>query len=166
MCRNYYRCIYKFDQGCKATKQVQKIEDDPTNFKITYHQYHTCKNFLRPHQIVLDSPDINDTSILLSFESNQLIDNKKLDHQLTPKKEKEQQECLSSLPLSNNQPLRFDYNGSHDHTKLVPFEPVSLTSSGLEHDGSIFSGVSSPIYDIEHILEAIDFNGFLYVPIC
>lgn len=166
MCRNYYRCIYKFDQGCKATKQVQKLENDPTNFKITYHQYHTCKNFLRPHQIVLDSPDVNDTSILLSFESNQLIDNKKLDHQLMPKKEKEQQECLSSLPLSNNQPSRFYYNGSHDLTKLVPFEHVSLTSSGLEHDGLIFSGVSSPIYEIEHILEVIDFNEFLYVPLC
>nr|GEZ84824.1 RNA-directed DNA polymerase, eukaryota, reverse transcriptase zinc-binding domain protein [Tanacetum cinerariifolium] len=26
---NYYRCTHKFDQGCRATKQVQKTEDEP-----------------------------------------------------------------------------------------------------------------------------------------
>ncbi|GJY29660.1 WRKY domain-containing protein [Tanacetum coccineum] len=165
--RNYYRCIYKFDQGCKATKQVQKIEDDPTNFKITYHQHHTCKNFLGTHEIILDSRDVHDTSILLSFESNRLIDNKKLDQQLTQKKEKEQQDCFSSLPVSDNQSIRVDYNRSHDLTKLLPFEPISLTSPGLEHDYSIFSGVSSPIYEIGHMFETIDFNGFpIHFPFC
>nr|GEV52163.1 zinc finger, CCHC-type [Tanacetum cinerariifolium] len=51
----------------------------------------------------------------------------------------EQQDCFSSLPLNGNQPIRVDYNRSHDLTKLLPFEPISLTSSGLEHNCSIFS---------------------------
>ncbi|KAB2092060.1 hypothetical protein ES319_A02G003000v1 [Gossypium barbadense] len=30
--RSYFRCTHKTDQGCQATKQVQKLEDDPPNF--------------------------------------------------------------------------------------------------------------------------------------
>nr|GEU57425.1 probable WRKY transcription factor 70 [Tanacetum cinerariifolium] len=32
--RNYYRCTHKFDQGCQATKQVQKIEDEPPKVPV------------------------------------------------------------------------------------------------------------------------------------
>ncbi|MED6120682.1 hypothetical protein PIB30_023148 [Stylosanthes scabra] len=44
--RNYFRCSYKFDEGCEATKQVQRIQEDPPLYRTTYHGYHTCKNKL------------------------------------------------------------------------------------------------------------------------
>nr|QIN97364.1 WRKY27 transcription factor [Isatis tinctoria] len=40
--RSYFRCTHKPTQGCKATKQVQKKEQDPNMFQITYIGYHTC----------------------------------------------------------------------------------------------------------------------------
>ncbi|CAH8392859.1 unnamed protein product [Eruca vesicaria subsp. sativa] len=40
--RSYFRCTYKPTQGCKATKQVQKHEQDPNLFQITYIGNHTC----------------------------------------------------------------------------------------------------------------------------
>ncbi|XP_024982233.1 probable WRKY transcription factor 70 [Cynara cardunculus var. scolymus] len=41
--RCYYRCTHKFDHGCKASKQVQKLEDEESNvFHITYFGHHTC----------------------------------------------------------------------------------------------------------------------------
>ncbi|KAG7574408.1 WRKY domain [Arabidopsis suecica] len=40
--RSYFRCTHKPTQGCKATKQVQKKEQDPEMFQITYIGYHTC----------------------------------------------------------------------------------------------------------------------------
>ena len=142
--RNYYRCLYKFEQGCKATKQVQKTEDDPTKYMITYHQHHTCKNFLGPPQIILDSPDdANDTSMIINFESNSLIEKKEVDHHFTQKKH-EQHKCLSSAPLRDSQ--------------SCPFGPVFPMSSGLEHDCEIFTGVSSPINEIKHILKDFDFD--------
>ncbi|KAI3677782.1 hypothetical protein L6452_37052 [Arctium lappa] len=76
--RSYYRCTYKLDQGCLATKQVQKIEDEPPLYKITYMRSHTCKNLQRAPQIILDSPNPRDTSILLNFEAKGLTGNKQV----------------------------------------------------------------------------------------
>ncbi|KAA8528252.1 hypothetical protein F0562_035497 [Nyssa sinensis] len=40
--RSYYRCTYRNVQGCWATKQVQRSDEDPTIFDITYRGKHTC----------------------------------------------------------------------------------------------------------------------------
>ncbi|KAI9110101.1 hypothetical protein K1719_019142 [Acacia pycnantha] len=40
--RGYYRCTHRFLQGCQATKQVQKSDEDPTIFEVTYRGRHTC----------------------------------------------------------------------------------------------------------------------------
>ncbi|KAK4766278.1 hypothetical protein SAY87_007920 [Trapa incisa] len=41
--RCYYRCTHKLDQGCKATKQVQRMEECHRLYRITYIGEHTCK---------------------------------------------------------------------------------------------------------------------------
>ncbi|XP_023735861.1 WRKY DNA-binding transcription factor 70 [Lactuca sativa] len=40
--RCYYRCTHKPDHGCKAQKQVQKLEDESNMYHITYFGHHTC----------------------------------------------------------------------------------------------------------------------------
>ncbi|KAH6804626.1 hypothetical protein C2S51_032873 [Perilla frutescens var. frutescens] len=40
--RGYYRCTYRHTYGCLATKQVQRSDEDPTSFEITYRRKHTC----------------------------------------------------------------------------------------------------------------------------
>ncbi|CAD6255107.1 unnamed protein product [Miscanthus lutarioriparius] len=43
--RSYFRCTYKDDAGCQATKHVQQmdnISDDPPMFHVTYNNDHTC----------------------------------------------------------------------------------------------------------------------------
>ncbi|CAN4077410.1 unnamed protein product [Withania somnifera] len=40
--RSYYRCTYRHMQNCWATKQVQRSDDDPTVFDITYRGSHNC----------------------------------------------------------------------------------------------------------------------------
>ncbi|KAK6947899.1 WRKY domain [Dillenia turbinata] len=40
--RSYYRCTYRNIQGCLATKQVQRSDDDPSIFEVTYRGRHTC----------------------------------------------------------------------------------------------------------------------------
>ncbi|XP_075508530.1 putative WRKY transcription factor 53 [Primulina tabacum] len=42
--RSYYRCTYRQVQDCWATKQVQRSDDDPTVFDITYRGTHTCNH--------------------------------------------------------------------------------------------------------------------------
>nr|WAJ60196.1 WRKY family protein 4 [Heracleum moellendorffii] len=73
--RHYYRCTHKFEQGCLATKQVQKTEEDPSPmYRTTYYGRHTCKpNYTDHNQFYLDSMDQRDSSsksILLNFRQN------------------------------------------------------------------------------------------------
>lgn len=51
--RSYYRCTHKNDLGCQATKQVQRADDDPSVFEITYRGSHTCHTDQRIIQIQL-----------------------------------------------------------------------------------------------------------------
>ncbi|XP_022941686.1 probable WRKY transcription factor 70 [Cucurbita moschata] len=68
--RNYYRCTHKFDQGCQASKQVQRVEEHPPKFRTTYYGHHTCTNFLNTSDIVLGSSNFDDSGgVLLSFDS-------------------------------------------------------------------------------------------------
>lgn len=41
--RAYYRCTYRHSQGCLATKQVQKSDEDSSLLQVTYKGRHTCK---------------------------------------------------------------------------------------------------------------------------
>ncbi|XP_024188456.1 probable WRKY transcription factor 70 isoform X2 [Rosa chinensis] len=60
--RNYFRCTHKFDQGCKATKHVQRIKDEPQLFRTTYYGNHTCTDYLRAPELILDSSSSQDSS--------------------------------------------------------------------------------------------------------
>ncbi|KAF3776576.1 hypothetical protein EJ110_NYTH47907 [Nymphaea thermarum] len=40
--RSYYRCTNKTFYGCDAKKQVQRTDDDPRTYEITYCGHHTC----------------------------------------------------------------------------------------------------------------------------
>ncbi|XP_065870605.1 probable WRKY transcription factor 70 [Euphorbia lathyris] len=50
--RSYFRCTHKYDQGCKATKQVQRKEDEPNLYLINYIGNHTCSDILKIPEII------------------------------------------------------------------------------------------------------------------
>jgi hypothetical protein len=43
LCRAYYRCTHRNSQGCAATKQVQRTDEDPAIFDVFYLGTHTCR---------------------------------------------------------------------------------------------------------------------------
>ncbi|XP_019184309.1 PREDICTED: probable WRKY transcription factor 70 [Ipomoea nil] len=69
--RNYFRCTHKFDQDCQATKQVQRMEDDPPLYRTTYLGKHTCRNLQKCPQI-FQQPE--DASVILCFGQNSKSD--------------------------------------------------------------------------------------------
>ncbi|KAG6523421.1 hypothetical protein ZIOFF_013278 [Zingiber officinale] len=40
--RAYFRCAHRASHGCPAKKQVQRSDDDPSVYDVTYHGDHTC----------------------------------------------------------------------------------------------------------------------------
>ncbi|CAN6709931.1 unnamed protein product [Malus baccata var. baccata] len=53
--RAYFRCTRKFDQGCKASKQVQQIQDNPLTYQTTYIGEHTCRAMIKPSPMIIGS---------------------------------------------------------------------------------------------------------------
>ncbi|KAJ1384211.1 WRKY domain [Sesbania bispinosa] len=68
--RNYYRCTHKYDQDCKATKQVQRVQEDPPLFKTTYYGHHTCRTLQNTEMIVDSVSPSDDSTMFLSFDNS------------------------------------------------------------------------------------------------
>ena len=67
-CRAYYRCTYKQIQGCPARKQVQRCEDDPSFFQVSYRGEHTCSHTSSSSSSSFPN-NPNNTSKLENFET-------------------------------------------------------------------------------------------------
>ncbi|CAJ1974360.1 unnamed protein product [Sphenostylis stenocarpa] len=83
--RGYYRCTHRNVQGCMATKQVQRSDEDPTIFEINYRGKHTCtvannmgsssSNPLENQEPSLNNTNTQQQNILQSLEQqpNELL---------------------------------------------------------------------------------------------
>lgn len=67
--RCYFRCTNK-NEGCKALKQVQKLEDGSEMFHITYFGHHTCQNVHKNTHMFSDSGALS--VFLLNFEDTNI----------------------------------------------------------------------------------------------
>ncbi|KAK3434959.1 probable WRKY transcription factor 53 [Eucalyptus grandis] len=58
--RAYYRCTHRNAQGCLATKQVQRSDQDPTVVEVKYRGRHTCiqarSSAISPDPIIKEEP--------------------------------------------------------------------------------------------------------------
>ncbi|XP_015692985.1 WRKY DNA-binding transcription factor 70-like [Oryza brachyantha] len=67
--RSYYRCTYKHEQNCKATKTVQQLDGAGTEtimYTVVYYGQHTCKTNLSSSNA---SPHVVETSTPQSISS-------------------------------------------------------------------------------------------------
>ncbi|KAJ0978383.1 hypothetical protein J5N97_013857 [Dioscorea zingiberensis] len=46
--RSYYRCTHKSFYGCNAKKKVQRLNEDPSTYEVTYIGSHSCKTTTMP----------------------------------------------------------------------------------------------------------------------
>ncbi|KAL5228453.1 hypothetical protein ABZP36_016718 [Zizania latifolia] len=68
--RLYYRCSYRDDRQCLASKLVQQEnDDDPPTFKVTYTYEHTCNSMPVPTPDVVAEPPATGDAYLLRFGS-------------------------------------------------------------------------------------------------
>ncbi|KAF5785388.1 putative transcription factor WRKY family [Helianthus annuus] len=167
--RNYYRCSHKIEQGCQATKQVQKIDDKPSKYKITYDGVHTCNNLQSATQIILEAPDPRDKSTLISFETNAFTENHKVGSCFQSMKHTPM-DFPSLEPLDQKQVYFSDHKTQWDsilELSQVPSEPISMMLSGLDCEDMVSPGVYSSTcsthgYEIDDIKESYDYAGFLF----
>ncbi|GMJ06214.1 hypothetical protein like AT4G11070 [Hibiscus trionum] len=134
--RSYYRCTYRNTQDCRARKQVQISDEDPTIVEVTYRGAHTCAhgNHAVPPPASPENQEHKSTN--LTNNNNQ---------------QSQSQDILSSLRNG----LRVNTKGL-DNKEMAPFsfpstsfgllksENHSFSPSGVLDDNNILSSFSSP----------------------
>ncbi|KAL3844492.1 hypothetical protein ACJIZ3_001895 [Penstemon smallii] len=81
--RSYYRCTYRMVQNCWANKQVQRSDDDPTIFEITYKGTHTCNQCVNPKPASPEKQEQNQT-LLMNLKANLRVQTEDLDKKEMP----------------------------------------------------------------------------------
>jgi len=144
VCRHYYRCTHKFDQGCQAAKQVQRIQEDPPMYRTTYIGHHTCRTFPKVPELILDSSPTGGSPFVLSFDNS--FTNKQnhpflSSYQLVKQEHKE--DIIPIDDMTYNQSSSSDYLVSPDRTSFEPFcSNMAILSSPMEsNNGDVISGV-------------------------
>ncbi|XP_052481548.1 uncharacterized protein LOC105764736 isoform X10 [Gossypium raimondii] len=92
--RSFFRCTHRHNQGCLATKTVQRLDDDPTFFEITYHRKHTCN---------LASNVMPPTAPSRNQEQGTRIEPQQQYNQLPEENQKQQSQDLLVLPSTPGQ---------------------------------------------------------------
>lgn len=128
--RCYFRCTHKPDHGCKALKQVQKLEDDSNMYHITYFGHHTCPthNDFSHSRVVLD---FNDSKNHHSFSNSpSTITN----IQVQPSIKQEADSKAQSTDMSDNVSSANDGHSSLD----FEWNDIWHNHLGSGHEGAPF----------------------------
>ncbi|KAK8692748.1 hypothetical protein V6N13_070355 [Hibiscus sabdariffa] len=159
--RGYYRCIHRSVGGCLATKQVQRSDDDPTIFEITYIGTHTCTN-VTSNLMSLPAPGTSDEKnqeqgpppcmqhlchnqkqssqdLLVSFQKDLNVENQHLDRTYTNSFPYISSTSNSNVVFSMS-PSVVDNNGVGN---LLPSGFVSPTTSRTNFSFPTLDGVAA-----------------------
>ncbi|XP_015897288.3 WRKY DNA-binding transcription factor 70 [Ziziphus jujuba] len=111
--RHYFRCTYKHDQGCKATKQIQRIQVNPPMYRTTYFGHHTCRKLHQDPELILDSISPSENSIFISFDGTNL------------KNKQDHFPFVSSVPSTKQgfkeEIIKYDANLQHNQSLLSDY---------------------------------------------
>ncbi|KAJ4840950.1 hypothetical protein Tsubulata_026932 [Turnera subulata] len=173
--RSYYRCTRKYDQGCKATKQVQKMEENPEMYHTTYIGNHTCKDTLKSPQIITDSDPWECYYSASNNSTPKIPSQQNGGHFITTApastlviKQESKEETPSDLTADNN------VNSSMESLiwkdLMVSFESSSAHEHGLTRSSDNYGAPTSSLYsicteatsqslDMEFVAKSIDFDG-------
>ncbi|XP_061339206.1 probable WRKY transcription factor 70 [Gastrolobium bilobum] len=155
--RSYFRCSSKYDQGCKATKQVQLTQENPDMYKIMYIGIHTCKATPKATHLVTDSSTWE--SFILNSDPDSNIPNEQDHHISSPSLTKKQE-----YPKENNSSDVTDHELDpsllSDLKDSEPSKPVimPLKMESVNADSCIVFQHLDIDFEVESVHLATDFH--------
>ncbi|CAI9775770.1 unnamed protein product [Fraxinus pennsylvanica] len=164
--RSYYRCTYRHLQNCWATKQVQRSDDDPTTFEITYKGTHTCNHSANgvPQPASIEKqesrhyshnhrPQQNQT--LLNFQANHRVDIGDL--------EKTEKPSLLSLPSTfgclEGENHKFPISTFINDNNFESYSQFMSESNYLPYQRNSFEGAHNLQYSESDVAVIISANA-------
>ncbi|KAF7822607.1 putative WRKY transcription factor 70 [Senna tora] len=164
----YLRCSHKYEEGCEAMKQVQRIQEKPPLFRTTYYGLHTCNNNINLTDL---DPSDSSNSILISFNNTRNNNNYATQHDhpfvsssssTTKSKTKKEDNININKELDDHITILDDDIVQEQNTMPQYEEHVAATlSSPSTFD--LFSSVKLESFDQvdDVILRCFDFDEFV-----
>ncbi|XP_072982483.1 uncharacterized protein [Typha latifolia] len=158
--RGYYRCTHRNAHGCLATKQVQRSDDDPSVFDVTYRGHHTCVRSRRPATAEPSPREPDHITRDLTFTAGLKVETAGMAPSSSSL-------SFPSTPVNGARP---ESNGifspSTTESNLAgSFSPTFIPSTISESNhfpvsplNEIISAANSPMVDIGFMLEHVDFE--------
>ncbi|CAN6333509.1 unnamed protein product [Urochloa humidicola] len=127
----YFRCTHKFDQHCAAQRQVQRCDDDPDAFRVTYIGEHTCRDpaAVAPlvlHATAIDADELHAGSRLISFAPNNNASAATASTTTTGNNSSQQGDHRDAALLAGLRPLKLEVAGASEQEEVLS----SLTPAG------------------------------------
>ncbi|KAI7747138.1 hypothetical protein M8C21_033317 [Ambrosia artemisiifolia] len=137
--RCYFRCTHKHFHGCKAVKQVQKLEGESNMFHITYFGQHTCPpsdSLSHKHEVVLDFEDTKNHNLFPKSPST--ITNIHIDPYVKQEADSKTQSTVSDNISSGNDDqsssaLRWNEVLRADLGSFMRFDHEDSSASTMSH---------------------------------
>uniref|UniRef100_A0A2P2KFC4 WRKY transcription factor n=1 Tax=Rhizophora mucronata TaxID=61149 RepID=A0A2P2KFC4_RHIMU len=177
--RSYYRCTYRNTQNCWATKQVQRSDEDPNIFDVTYRGVHTCFHGQQsvpapasPEKLEQEQTNSNYSSqqqqsqeALLNTGKGLRVDRQELDNKELPSRVSfPSAHGLVKSGGSYSPPFISPLTPEPNHSSVSPFQLnkfggfndfQSLESDYPEIISANTSATNSPIVDLDFSLDAV-----------
>lgn len=129
--RGYYRCTHRNVQGCLATKHVQRSDEEPMIFEVTYRGRHTCTQAASSSQVPPTTSSSDDTSQTLYQQTNQQQQVQTLQDNLLVNYQKSLRVVTENLDIVpyQQQPYTFPSTSFVNPETAVFSSPVSMMGS-------------------------------------
>ncbi|GAB2296623.1 WRKY Transcription Factor [Dionaea muscipula] len=174
---SYYRCTYRGTQDCWARKQVQRSDEDPSMFDITYKGQHTCRMGVPRSKSVPTSPakhaselhqlhsaDFQNEFNMMNFQAAQNLDMQNMDNHF----------ASTGFGLMNSDGHTFSTT-LDNYDSFAPFTYFSVSPCNMEEFGGFqhghhsesditdiisatTSGTNSPIVELDFTLDPLHLN--------
>ncbi|TKY56379.1 WRKY transcription factor 70 [Spatholobus suberectus] len=155
--RSYYRCSHKYDQGCRATKQVQRDQDNPDMYRTTYIGIHTCNATPKATHSATDSTTWE--SYLLNSDHGSKVPNVQ-DHHISSPSLIEKQEFPKEDSPSDVTDHKLDPTLWSDLKDFEPSKPAIMTLK-MESDNNadnVYSCIDSQRLDMDFGVASVHFG--------
>ncbi|KAJ0975477.1 hypothetical protein J5N97_017442 [Dioscorea zingiberensis] len=165
--RSYFRCTHKHDRNCQATRQVQKSEEDPSFYVITYMGEHTCRDPIDASHEFLLAP--NHSPCLISFGASDHCEN--IQQQpfasFPSLKQELDEEVISNMTPPGGSPSDF-FMSSEFAALDVPIPEMAPCKGTVSEHGDEASGLHSSATSLEmeimpELLSSYDILNFDHV---
>ncbi|RRT71547.1 hypothetical protein B296_00031490 [Ensete ventricosum] len=165
----YPRCTHRNTVGCLAMKQVQRSDDDPSVFDITYRGEHTCPQ--KPRTVAtsaLHQPDIHqsqqrprqDQQLLLSFQTSLKVKTEGSSFEDTDQNSPFSFPSTPMSTLSTPFSAAFTSPATSESKYFGDAPPLHMTESDLTDIiyATTSAATSSSTMDISFMLDSVGFD--------